>query len=482
MHRTNSIATTGGEATAPLGDSTTQFRDVTEDGVDYLVAPVVAQVEDVYAYRTNDGITREYLPGDELTAPVDEWEGVPLLLRHPTDASGRAVLTDHPEADPVEVGAFREVRANDGTLPGEVWIRQSEVGDHDGELESYIERVNAGGYGEVSTGYDLRDIEQTSGRHNGQPYDAVQRGVQPDHLALLVDNEGNCPVEAGECGVGRANQGDGADHGHVRTNHTLRNPRLHAAPADDGPDSAVERLAARLNQLLGGTAAPTGTDTDRDETAATETTEQPSDEPAESGRDTTDTSDSNMHDDDKIDELVELGYDRANLEAWKGEDCLARLHEQATADDGTDADADADDTTEDEPEQTDTTSADGTTEDEVDVEALAAEVAAHLDIPSPDDLADEVEQARANQKNIETVVNSDSHPFDRDDLEAMDPDHVAKLAEQADTTDAPDTAAERANMAGMPTGPSVDLGDDADDGLDDSVPAGGALSNLGGDD
>jgi hypothetical protein len=475
MERTNSTATAGGEATSLPGD--TRFREVTEDGVDYLVAPVVAQVEDVYAYRTNDGVTREFLPAEELTGPLDEWEGAPLLLRHPTDTNGNAVLTDHPEADPVEVGSFRDVRANDSSLPGEVWVRAAEVGAHDGDLASYVERVNNGGYGEVSTGYDLEDLEQTPGRHNGQSYDAVQRGVQPDHLALLVDNRGNCPVDAGECGVGRANEAS------VRTNHTLRNPRLHAVTetADataDTTESAVERLAARLNRLLGSAedAPPESADVSDSDTAD----EQPSDEPAESGRDNA-TATSHMHDDDKIDELVELGYDRANLEQWKGEDCLSRLHEQATAPD-TDADESTEGTesagtdseqtmteTETETEPTADTES-GSDTAEVDIDTLAEKVAAQIDTPSADDLAKEVDAARANQRNIEAVVNADAHPFDRDDLEAMDPDHVAKLADSVPE----DTAQteQRANYGGIPTGPSVDLSDEGDD-MDGLLPSRG---------
>lgn len=196
------------------------FRDVfdrrTLNGEDYWVAPVVAHQEGVYLYpRANGGISREYLPEEELHTNADAWEDQPLTLSHPYDPEeDRATLTDNPQAEYEEVGLFRDVITNDGTLGGETWIEAAEVGEHNGALRGYMNSVARHGAGEVSTGYRSA-TEFERGTFNGEQYTYVQRDPQPDHLALLVNEQGNCSIEDG-CGLG--NKPNHLPEG-VRMNH-----------------------------------------------------------------------------------------------------------------------------------------------------------------------------------------------------------------------------------------------------------------------
>lgn len=184
------------------------IRQEPDDGVAYTVIPVTAQIEGIYQYSTTNGTVREFTAGEELMADLDRWDGLPLTLRHPivnVDGAPQHGLTTGPQANYTTVGEFRRAdRSTDTTLKGEAWIRDSEIGAHNGELETYLDAIRAGGYGSVSTGYDSTPVADP-GSYHGERYDARQTRINPDHVALLPGAErGNCSIAAG-CGVGRTN-------------------------------------------------------------------------------------------------------------------------------------------------------------------------------------------------------------------------------------------------------------------------------------
>ena len=210
MHRTNSAA--------GASDAAGGFRKVVEDGVEYLVADVVAQREGVYYYPAVDGgVRRELAPAEELEAAIEGVNRVPIVVSHPEGPNGDPTMLHDTRSVGSVVGEWRDLRTTeDGQgIAGATWIRAAEVGEHDGALRSYVNAVRRRGLGEVSTGYDIEHAEPASGYYNGQQYEYIQRGIQLDHLALLPEEQGDCSVADG-CGVGRANQSDGTD---IRTNH-----------------------------------------------------------------------------------------------------------------------------------------------------------------------------------------------------------------------------------------------------------------------
>lgn len=142
-----------------------------------------------------------FLPGEEIKASVDAWNHTPVVIRHPT-SRGEPVSARSPDVlNARGVGWVFNAGWDEGrrALTGEIWIDiglAAEVQD----AEPVVNRVEKGDPGELSTGFGTR-AEQNEGVWEGESFDLVLRGVDPDHLALLVEEKGACSVEDG-CGFG----------------------------------------------------------------------------------------------------------------------------------------------------------------------------------------------------------------------------------------------------------------------------------------
>lgn len=66
---------------------TYQILEETIDGVNYLIAPVVMMVEGVH--KGSAGAL--YHPATELSKSASFWEGMPVVINHPQDATGNYI-------------------------------------------------------------------------------------------------------------------------------------------------------------------------------------------------------------------------------------------------------------------------------------------------------------------------------------------------------------------------------------------------------
>ncbi len=129
--------------------------------------PIVTTVG-IFEYMNPDGsIRRELRLPEEVFAPesLASYKGKPIIVTH---RAGR-VTTDNVEKETI------------GTILSEA--------SKDGEnvrVEIVIHNTDAlkTGLRELSLGYDL-DLDETTGEWNGQPYDAIQRNIRVNHLALV---------------------------------------------------------------------------------------------------------------------------------------------------------------------------------------------------------------------------------------------------------------------------------------------------------
>lgn len=170
-------------------------REEIRDGTKFLVVPVVMLQEQVL-FCSNCHPDGEFVSGEEIALSAPAWDNRPVTLSHPTEDF---TPENHQR---LEVGRVFNVHWNGRVLKGEMWLdllklrltmsgREAETRFRDGEVT------------EISTGYFVDRVSK-SGKFEGTSFEVIQKGIVPDHLAILTEEVGACSV-AGGCGAPRRN-------------------------------------------------------------------------------------------------------------------------------------------------------------------------------------------------------------------------------------------------------------------------------------
>jgi len=160
-----------------------------------FVVPCVLVVEGVL----NGGL----LTFDQIAKSLYAWNGKPVVISHPSDEAGAYMSAISPEVyDKQLIGFVFNPRIEGDRLLGDLHLDEKMICKA-GHCE-LSERLKRGEVIEVSTGY-MCDVEQTPGNFNGTDYSEIQKNIEPDHLAVLVDEIGACSIADG-CGTNRANK------------------------------------------------------------------------------------------------------------------------------------------------------------------------------------------------------------------------------------------------------------------------------------
>ena len=134
----------------------------------YLIDhPILTRVG-IFEYKNPDGsIRRELRLPEEVFAPesLASYKGKPVILTH------EAGMIDSDNVQQEQVGTI----LSEGTQDGDNVRAQIII--HDARKLDY-------GLRELSLGYSL-DLEEVPGEWQGQPYDAIQRNIRVNHLALV---------------------------------------------------------------------------------------------------------------------------------------------------------------------------------------------------------------------------------------------------------------------------------------------------------
>lgn len=171
-----------------------QVRSDVLDGRDHLVAPIVLLVEGV--------LNRELVLAEEFGRFVECWNDVPLPLAHP-QVRGQHVSAKGLDVVIQAVGRLYNVRLVGDRLVGEAWIDVEKAQESE-DGQELLRRLDEGQAIEVSTGY-FRDPERVTGVwDNGRLYESIARNIRPDHVALLLWQQGACSWKDG-CGMPRVN-------------------------------------------------------------------------------------------------------------------------------------------------------------------------------------------------------------------------------------------------------------------------------------
>lgn len=186
----------------------------------------------VQVYQDDAGRTvREYRPADEVFAPASlaTLGSIPVTIGHP----GRVDSTNWRKHAVGHVTDAEPKRRADG---GTDWLDTAlVVSDAD-----TLDRIEAGRLVEVSMGYTADVVAEAGVAPDGQRYDAVQRNIRFNHLALLED--------------GRARAGRGArlrldSNGDLQvkldSNDGAKRVKIDGIDCEYGSDTHVQMLERR---------------------------------------------------------------------------------------------------------------------------------------------------------------------------------------------------------------------------------------------
>jgi hypothetical protein len=118
--------------------------------------------------------TREYRGAEEVfrTDSLESLCGAPVTDRHPSESSDQSFLTPSNVKSHM-VGITQSVERDGDYLKGSLLIFH----------EDTIKAIERGDLKEISLGYRC-EVDPTPGTHNGEAYDAIQKNIIINHVAL----------------------------------------------------------------------------------------------------------------------------------------------------------------------------------------------------------------------------------------------------------------------------------------------------------
>lgn len=168
-----------------------------DDGKEYVVAPV--------RFIKNMDLNLGYVPEEEIRETTMEWDGTPVVPDHPTKDGHFVSVKSGFESEIGEIRNPQTIVTNDTVTMGEVWINP-EAAKESGHTE-ILEAVENGETLSVSSAYQGDKLNP--GDYDGQYRENVRGNLNPDHVAVFSDKEGQCSVDDG-CFVGP--DADMSDH------------------------------------------------------------------------------------------------------------------------------------------------------------------------------------------------------------------------------------------------------------------------------
>lgn len=176
-----------------VANLTASVRRETLHGREYLVGSLSLIIPGVL----NGSQGSLYYPLDEIARTATHWNGMPIVVYHPT-VDGQGVSARHPEVfNNSGIGTVYHAKAN-GKLTAEGWFDVESVKRVDDRILAALE---AGKLIELSTGlFTDNEIAPSGASYDGKAYTHIARNYRPDHVAILPDEVGACSISDG-CGV-----------------------------------------------------------------------------------------------------------------------------------------------------------------------------------------------------------------------------------------------------------------------------------------
>lgn len=208
------------------------------NGRDFLVRPLKI-IKPMVLHGLHAEGRGELLPAEELRrCPIEAWNAVPFTLGHPYVLNGEGGRVFQSIGSPAMHQQFYGGKIfqshfdNEGRVSAEAWLDVDAcqlAGEHG---QRAIALFQSNDSASVSSAYHFTP-DLTPGEFGGQAYNAVQRNIHPDHVALLLDSAGACDLKDG-CGLG------------VNCT-TCKTP----ATNSESEDTVVDRVLDGLRKMLG---------------------------------------------------------------------------------------------------------------------------------------------------------------------------------------------------------------------------------------
>lgn len=178
------------------------YRKETLLGKEYTVIPVVALVEGVLEGMASTG--PELALAEEFGRFPSGWDGRPVVMSHPV-VDGTPVSANSPKIlEEYKIGELYNSKLSGNKLMTEAWIETSRMEALNDDASETLKTLQSGDSIEVSTGY-FANLEESSGKYEGEDFVAVQRNIVPDHLAFLPNGVKGACSNADGCGAPRIN-------------------------------------------------------------------------------------------------------------------------------------------------------------------------------------------------------------------------------------------------------------------------------------
>jgi hypothetical protein len=171
-----------------------KVRRETRGGKEFLVAPMSLLREAVLEGSAG----AVFYPDDEIKKNPSIWDGLPIVVDHPT-LNGLPVSARDPDVMGLrEVGRTYRTKHDGKRLLSEGWFEIDALKRVDNRVHDWL---IAGKQIELSTGLMLIKEPAPEGAvHNGKPYRYIGRSYFGDHVAVLPSATGACSIADG-CGV-----------------------------------------------------------------------------------------------------------------------------------------------------------------------------------------------------------------------------------------------------------------------------------------
>ena len=216
------------------------LRDEEMNGKTYLVVPTISLVEGVVRGATAENPELALMEEHERILPA--WNGRSVTTGHPKDETDNYTLVgEDPETyEEITIGTTFNASIEGKKLKMELWIDRDEAAKTT-EGISALSRIEKRERVEVSTGF-LAYLEPARGEYNGESYVGIERGIVPDHMAILAsDEEGACNWLDG-CGAGRMNQA-----GFKGGNKTILEEKMEIEINGEMTDQDIDELSGVLS-------------------------------------------------------------------------------------------------------------------------------------------------------------------------------------------------------------------------------------------